>query len=104
MSHTAARRTHEIGIRMALGAGRLGVIRLILFRGLGLAAVGLVLGMGLAAGATRLLSSLLFGVDPMDPVIFTMATLLLLTAAGVATLVPAWWASAVDPLLALRKD
>jgi putative ABC transport system permease protein len=104
MSHTAARRTHEIGIRMALGANRLGVIRLILFRGLGLAAVGLVVGMGLALGATRLVSSLLFGVDPMDPVIFSMATTLLLTASGVATLVPAWRASGIDPLLALRKD
>ena len=104
MSHTAARRTHEIGIRMALGADRVGVIRLILLRGLALAAVGLVVGMGLAVGTTRLFSSLLFGVDPMDPVIFSMATILLLTAAGVATLVPAWRASGVDPLLALRKD
>jgi putative ABC transport system permease protein len=104
MSHAAARRTHEIGIRMALGADRLGVVRLILLRGLKLAAVGLVVGIGFSVGATRLLSSLLFGVDPMDPVSFSLATALLLIAAGVATFVPAWRASGIDPLLALRKD
>lgn len=104
MSHAAARRTHEIGIRMALGADRLGVVRLILLRGLGLATVGLVAGIAAAIGATRLLSSLLFGVTPTDPMTFSLATTLLLAVAGVATLIPAWRASGVDPLLALRKD
>jgi predicted permease len=104
MSHAAARRTQEIGIRMALGADRLGVVRLILRRGLGLATVGLVVGIAAAIGATQLLSSLLFGVTPTDPVTFGLATTLLLAVAVVATLIPAWRASGVDPLLALRKD
>jgi predicted permease len=104
MSHAAARRTHEIGIRMALGADRLRVVRLILRRGLGLAAFGLLAGMAMAAGATRLLSSLLFGVTPSDPMTFSLATALLLAVAAVATLIPAWRASGVDPILALRKD
>ncbi|MGC4052979.1 MAG: ABC transporter permease [Paludibaculum sp.] len=104
MSHAAARRTHEIGVRMALGANRWDVIRLILFRGLRLAAVGLVIGLGCSAGAARLLSSLLFGVQPMDPASFSLAAALLLTAAGLATFIPAWRASGSDPLLSLRKD
>ena len=104
MSNTAARRTHEIGIRMALGADRLSVVRLILLRGVGLATAGLVAGIALAAGATRLLSSLLFGVTPTDAATFVSAVFALLVVATVATLIPAWRASGVDPLLSLRKD
>jgi predicted permease len=104
MSHAAARRTHEIGIRMALGADRLGVVRLILLRGLGLATIGLLAGAALAGGATQVLSSLLFGVTPTDPATFGLALALLLAVAAVATLIPAWRASGIDPLLALRKD
>ena len=77
---------------------------MILRRGLGLATVGLVAGIGAAIGATRLLSSMLFGVAPTDPMTFSLATTLLLAVAAVATLIPAWRASGVDPLLALRKD
>jgi len=104
MSHAAARRTHEIGIRMALGADRLGVVRLILLRGLGLATVGLLAGVLLAGGATQLLSSLLFGVTPTDTMTFSSAIAILLAVAAVATFIPAWRASGVDPLHALRKD
>jgi predicted permease len=104
MSHAAARRTHEIGIRMALGADRLGVVRLILLRGLGLATIGLLAGVLLAGGATQLLSSLLFGVTPTDPATFGLALAILLAVAALATLIPAWRASGIDPLLALRKD
>jgi predicted permease len=104
MSHAAARRTHEIGIRMALGADRVNVVRMILRRGVGLAVTGLGTGCALAAGATQLLSSLLFGVTPTDPVTFTSAVLVLLTVATAATLIPAWRASGVDPLIALRQE
>ena len=104
MSHAAARRTHEIGIRMALGADRLRVVRLIMRRGLGLASAGLSAGIALAIGVTRLISSLLFGVSPADPVSFTFASALLLAVAALATWIPAWRASGVDPLIALRKD
>jgi len=104
MSHAAARRTHEIGIRMALGANRVNVIRMISLRGVGLAVAGLGAGCALAAGATQLLSSLLFGVTPTDPVTFISAVLILFTVATVATLIPAWRASGVDPLIALRRE
>ena len=104
MSHAASRRTQEIGIRMALGADRLGVVRLILRRGLALATIGLVAGAVLSAGATQLLSSLLFGVTSTDSAIFSLALALLLAVAAVATLIPAWRASGIDPLLALRKE
>ena len=87
-----------------LGADRLGVIRLILRRGLGLAAIGLVAGVLLAGGAAQLLSALLFGVTPLDPATFGLALALLLAVAGVATVIPAWRASGTDPLVALRQD
>ncbi len=104
MSHAAARRTHEIGIRMALGADRFTVIRMILARGIGLAIVGLAVGAACSLGASRLLTSLLFGVTPADSVTHISAAALLLFVAAGATFIPAWRASRVDPLVALRKD
>lgn len=104
MSHAVVRRTHEIGIRMALGANRFMVVRMILRRGLGLAAVGLLTGTALAIGAGRLLSSMLFGVTPTDSATFAGAAAMLLVVAAAATFIPAWRASGVDPLVALRKD
>lgn len=80
------------------------VVRLILLRGVALATAGLAAGTVLAAAATRLLSTLLFGVTPSDPATFVSAVLTLLAVAVVATLIPAWRASGVDPLLSLRKD
>ena len=79
-------------------------VDLILLRGLGLATIGLLAGVLLAGGATQLLSSLLFGVTPTDPVTFGLALAILLAVAALATLIPAWRASGIDPLLALRKD
>lgn len=104
MSHAAARRTHEIGIRMALGAGRASVIRMILAQGVGLAAAGMGIGFALALAATQLLSGLLYGVTATDPITFVVAGLLLLVVAAAATLIPAWRASTLDPLVALRGD
>jgi putative ABC transport system permease protein len=104
MSHAVVIRTHEIGIRMALGANRFIVVRMILRRGLGLAAAGLSVGTALAIGAGRLLSSMLLGVTPSDSATFAGAAALLLAVAGAATFIPAWRASGLDPLVALRKD
>ncbi len=103
-SHAVARRTHEIGIRMALGAERSKVIQMILRRAMGLAAVGLVVGTALAMGVTRLLSALLFAVTPTDPLTFMSATVVLLGVALIPTLAPAWRAARVDPIIALRQD
>ncbi|MBI2688480.1 MAG: ABC transporter permease [Acidobacteria bacterium] len=104
MSHAVERRTQEIGIRMALGADRLGVVRMILAQGVGLAGIGLAAGLGIGMAATALLSGLLFGVTPTDPSTMVCASLLLLAVAATATLIPAWRAASVDPLAALRGD
>lgn len=104
MSYVTAKRRHEIGIRMALGADRISVIKMVLLQGVGLAAVGMAVGIALAAGATRILSGLLYGVTGTDLIAFTSAVLLLLAVALVATLLPALRASRIDPLVALRRD
>jgi ABC-type antimicrobial peptide transport system permease subunit len=102
MSYSVQQRTQEIGIRMALGAGRGGVLKLILGQGMKLAAIGVVLGLGLAYGATRLLASLLFGVEASDPLTFASVACVLTATALVATYLPARRATALDPAIALR--
>ncbi len=103
-SFMVARRTREIGIRMALGATTQSVLRLVLREGLTLAAVGLGCGMPLAAVTGRLLAGLLFGVSPMDPFVFTIAPLFLTAAALLACYLPARRAAKVDPMIALRYE
>ena len=104
MSFVTAKRRHEIGIRMALGADRISVIRMVMLQGAGLAAVGMATGLALAVGVTRILSGLLYGVTATDSIAFGSAVLLLLAVASVATLLPALRASRIDPLEALRQD
>ena len=104
MSYSVARRTSEIGIRMALGAQRGDVTRLVLRETMTLVSVGVALGLAGALGAGRVLSSLLFGLAPTDPVAFAAATLLLTGVAAVASYVPARRASQVDPMAALRYE
>jgi ABC-type antimicrobial peptide transport system permease subunit len=89
---------------MALGADRPGVIRMFLMEGIGLAAAGLGSGIVAAAAITNVLASLLYGVTPGDPSTFVCASLLLLAGAAIATIVPAWRASRLDPMIALRQD
>lgn len=104
ISYSVSRRTHEIGIRMALGAQRFDVLWLVVRQGLSLALVGVVMGITVALWLTRLMESLLFNVTPTDPVTFALITLLLLSVAGLAVYLPARRATKVDPLIALRHD
>jgi macrolide transport system ATP-binding/permease protein len=102
VSYTVKQSTHEIGIRMALGAPALAVVREFLGRGLRLGAIGAVVGIVAALGVSRLLAGVLFGVSATDPVSFARALALVLAGVVVATLVPAWRAARIDPLHALR--
>lgn len=104
LSFLVAARTREIGIRMALGSTRRGVLGTVLGNGVRLAAVGVVCGVGAALLATRWLAGMLYGISPYDPVSFVGVPLLLLAIAVVASLVPARRAARVDPLEALRAE
>jgi putative ABC transport system permease protein len=104
MSYVVAGRTREIGLRMALGAQTGNVRRLILRQGMTLALIGSVIGLAIAFGATRLLKSVLYGVDAMDPITFIGVTFLLATVALLACWIPARRASRVDPMIALRAE
>jgi putative ABC transport system permease protein len=104
ISYSVSRRVREIGIRMALGAGRREVLRMVLKEAMALVAVGI--GLGLAAGAimTRLLAGFLYAVSVTDPATFAGVTLLLGAVALLASLIPARRATRVDPMVALRYE
>ena len=104
VSYTVKQSTHEIGIRMALGASGLSVVRGFLGRGLRLGAVGAALGIVAALGVSRLLGSVLFGVSATDAVSFARALAIVLGGVVVATIVPAWRAARTNPLSALRHQ
>ena len=96
--------THDIGVRMALGAERSRIQLMVLRQGLELTGVGIVLGLIGAAAVTRVMASLLFGVSATDPVTFTAVPLVLLATAILACYVPARRATRVDPVTALRDE
>jgi putative ABC transport system permease protein len=104
ISYSVSQRTQEIGVRVALGARRLDVLRLVVGQGMRLAAIGLAVGLVGALGVTRVVRSLLFGVTPTDPISFAGITIFLTVVAAVASWLPARRASGVDPIVALRRD
>jgi predicted permease len=104
MAYAVSQRTHEIGVRMALGAQAQDVQGLVLRQGLGLAALGLGLGFAGALGLTHLLAGFLYGVNPLDPMVFAGVALLLVGSSLAACYLPARRASRVDPLVALRYE
>jgi predicted permease len=104
ISYSVAQRTHEIGIRVALGASRGTILRMVLTRGLRLAAIGAAVGLIASHWLTALLSDQLYGITPSDPATLAGATLVLLAAAFAACWIPARRATRVDPLVALRYE
>jgi len=104
MAYSVAQRTREIGVRVALGAARRDVMRLVLHRSGALTAAGIVLGIAGAASLTRYLESLLFGLQPLDPATFAAVAIGFAVVAMLASYVPARRAASVDPLVALRHE
>jgi putative ABC transport system permease protein len=104
LSYIVAQRTGEIGIRMALGALRAQVLRRILYDGLRPAVIGLALGLIAAVEASRLLRGMLYETRNLDPIVFAAVAGTLLIVAAIACIVPAWRASRIDPMQALRTE
>ena len=104
VAYAVSRRTREIGVRMALGAGRGAVVRLVLEGSMRLVALGLAIGLGLSLLVGRAVERLLGGVSPMDPQVLVAAPLVLIAAALVASYLPARRAARIAPMEALRHD
>jgi putative ABC transport system permease protein len=103
ISYAVSRQTHEIGIRMALGAKASDLLRMVVWRGMSLTLIGVALGLVAALALTRVLKNLLFSVSATDPMIFTLIALLLFGVALIASYIPARRAAKVDPIRVLKS-
>ena len=104
LSYMVVQRTHEIGLRMALGAQRGNVLKLILSRGMALAVIGVAVGIAVSALLTRFLGSLLYDVKALDPITFVSVAGVLLAVSAVASAIPASRAASLDPMKTLRDQ
>jgi putative ABC transport system permease protein len=104
MAHLVTQGTHDIGVLVALGARPGNIVGLVVRQGMGLAGVGIVVGLVCALALTRVMSSLLFGVSATDLATFAAVPALLGAVALAATVIPAWRATRVDPMVALREE
>jgi putative ABC transport system permease protein len=104
IAYATAQRTHEIGVRVALGASRIDVLRMVVADGVRIGAFGTAIGIAVAAASSRLLSGLLFGVSPYDPLTFGVLAAGLMAVATLASWIPARRALAVEPVAALRAE
>jgi putative ABC transport system permease protein len=104
MSYSVTQRTHEIGIRMAIGARPRDVFKMVLGQGMKLALIGVVLGLGFAFALTRLMETMLFGVEPTDKLTFAAISIMLITVALLACYLPGRRATKVEPTISLRYE
>jgi putative ABC transport system permease protein len=104
LSYLVSRRTREIGIRVAIGAGRAQVLRMVLGSGVGLALAGIACGLVAAFAGTRFMATLLHGISATDPLTFIVVACVLTSVAIAASIVPAWRATRVDPVIALKTE
>ena len=104
MSYAVSQSTHEFGLRMALGAGTKDLLKFVMSRGLRLTAAGIIIGAAAAVMLTRLMGTLLYKVSPRDPLAFGSAFLVITIASLAACFLPAWRATRIDPVRALRDE
>jgi putative ABC transport system permease protein len=104
MAYSFSQRTHEVGVRVALGAQRLDILRMAIGEGMLVVAVGLIVGIGGALAVTRVFRSMLFGVDATDPITLAVVAGILASVALLACYIPARRATRVDPIVALRVE
>jgi putative ABC transport system permease protein len=104
MAYEVAQRTQEIGIRMALGANRGGIVRLVFGQSLRVVVAGAIVGVGMAMALARLMTTMIYQVQPADPMTYAAVTALVLAVAALSALLPARRATRVDPIIALRYE